>query len=132
MLKQKREDLYMSDDMILRLNYEVFDDYRDAFNKMLYKTISDMNEKNSQDGKLTSEIVININNIDEIDEITGEIKTRKVPSFEFKIGSAINIKSKMDFKQNYFDSELILTEYGEYAIRNRKDQTSLFDEDQTD
>ena len=125
----------MSKEMILTINSEIFDNFREEFDKMLHKMISDMDEKIAQDGKLTAEVAVNIIDTVKIDRITGEVADKKIllhkkiPSFKFKIGSAINIKTKVDFKQNYLDGELILNDSGEYAIREKKDQINLLDEE---
>ena len=120
----------LKNDMVLSINGKVFEGFREAFDKMLHGIISEMEKRNSRDGKLTAETAVTITKVRELDPSTGrESISRKVPSFEFRIGSAIVERSKMDFRQDYYESELLLNEDGEYVIRDRKDQLSIFDDE---
>lgn len=118
----------------LKIEGEIFDDLRKDINMALQKTLKEMTDKDSDEGKISIAIDIKLDKENIPDYSSGqEGKPRDIvkPRFLHKVAHVINIKGErkgginpeMAMVQDEEDKELVLT----YV--NNTEQRSIFDDD---
>lgn len=117
----------------LHINDDVFEGMRTDADNVIQKLIKNMVEKESFEGKVT--ITINIALAQEFimnrdPNIEGETRRVLTPSFNYKVGSTMQITNEAKGSRNNDGSELVWDEEsGEYVLKPiaNTEQMSIFD-----